>query len=542
MNKRIKRMTLAVCAVMTLVWLCSCNGGGDQTSSAASGNGDGSGQVQILKIADFGAVGDGVTNDYQALNKAVNEAKKLDAPVRIEFEKDKTYFFGTRNKNNVAVSLNDGHDISFVGDNTTFMVDKMVGYFSINESKNVTIKGFNFKFKRLPYTMGKALKVDKAQKTIDLQTEDSLGIDEDYTFENEATFAIPDALDQGRLHIMFRKIEVLDAAKNQYRLHCSDGDGFSTRMDMVAGGVQLITPIPDVGQMNGSAFAITHSENVTLEDINMWSASTFVFHCRYNSGDFLIKNVNMVPEPGTYGKMVSWRDGFHLKENRAAFTWENCKLSGVFDDIFNFSCSMLNVTEVISNTEFVMGCPEFNGSYFMELQPGDEISVYNPTSGAFLGRTKIKEVVKQEGADNHIIVEDPLDGLVIADTFVAVDSLSSPKNVIKNCYFDGTFRFRSSVKIYDSEFKVTYGWIENEQPFEGPIPRDILFKNCKVYGLNDRDQFMSIGATTSSGFLPEYNTKNIVFEDCEINPAQLYIRQHSDVKVIKDGKTVFQSE
>jgi len=491
-----------------------------------------------LYVKGFGAKGDGTTDDYRAVEEAIREARKNEGTTVVRFEKDATYLLATKNINNTAMSLKNIKDVKLIGENTTIMIDNMISYATVQNAENIMLKGLNFKFKTLPYTIAKVKAVDKAALTVDIETRDTMGIEGIWESKNEANFGIID-VDTGRLHVFYQKVQVLDAGKNQYRLFCKAEDSGTDRVAMLAGlKHEMFIPIPEVGQMNGSALPITGTENVILEDINMWSASHFTFHFRDNRGEFLIRNVNMVPEPGTYEKMVSWRDGFHLKENRAKFTWENCRLTGAYDDIFNFSASGLNVVEVISDTEFIMESHEFGTNYPTTVEVGDEITVYNPEMGDFCGRTKITEVVKQGRL--HIKVETPLKKLIAGKSAAAIDSLSAPDNIIKNCYIDGTFRFRSSVKIYDSEFKITYSWVENEFPWEGPIPKDILFKNCKLYGLTKDATFMSLGAVSTTGVVPEYGVERMVFEDCDVNPEKIYIREGTDVKFIKDGKVVFQ--
>ena len=48
----------------------------------------------ILKVEDFGVVGDGKTDDGPALRKLFEKASALKQPAKIVFQKDATYYLG----------------------------------------------------------------------------------------------------------------------------------------------------------------------------------------------------------------------------------------------------------------------------------------------------------------------------------------------------------------------------------------------------------------------------------------------------------------
>ena len=347
------------------------------------------------------------------------------------------------------------------------------------------------------------------------------------------------------MHLFFDEMEVVDASANRYRIQFRNEDNVDGKLEyMQRTGSQFLVPRPYWGQEEGSAFIVTNTENADLEDINLWSASTFNFHMRYNSGVVNLKNVNLTPEPGTDMAMVGWRDGFHLKDNRAQFIWDGCKLEKVFDDVFNISCTMMQVTEVISDTEFKMECPEFGGTYWLPMQAGDELTVYDEKTGAFIGRTTIKEVVNQKGKDNHIIVNDPLPGNA-AGVSVGLDSGVAPNSIIRNCEVIGTYRFRGPLLVENCQLKTMYAWLDNLPNIEGPVPRNIHFKNCeitKVHPADRKDSFgssdylMIIGNYTTSGAMAQFISTGIVFEDCEVNKDEIAFYPSCEVQFIRNGE------
>lgn len=492
-------------------------------------------EMKIIEPESYGAKGDGVTDDYAAVTAAIEAAGQGNAEIR--FQPGATYYLATPNEQNCAVALFHKKNLTLKGDNTTLMIDNLYTYIDVQYSEDVRIEGFNFSYRRAPYTIGKVVDVDLDNRTMVVKTKESLQIEDRYVPKIGDCFALP-LIDYGRLHMFFDAIDVIDAGENLYLYRFRPGaDGIDDRLRFMAQKDKgLLVPMPYVGQVEGSAFLVTYTTNLTYQNCNVYHASHFCFHMRYNQGQFNIINVNFVPDPHGHGAMVGWRDGFHLKENRCKFLFDNCDLKGVFDDIFNLSCTMLTVDKVYSETEFNMSCREFGGTYYMQYRPGDELLLLNSQNGDFVGLTKIKEVVEQNGPINRVIVEDPLPLNKPEDVHVSITTLAQPCSLIRNCKVDGTFRLRTPVTFENCDLRVCYSWVENEPPHEGALPKDILFKNCKIYGLREEFRFMSFGAVTMSGAQPKYQVRNVVFEDCDINPQRIFIRPGNEIIFKKDGK------
>ncbi len=550
-------MGVLLAAALLLGALAGCSNqetaSSDAGTSASGGGSEAPAETKVFNVKDYGAVGDGVTDDYNAVKKALDEAIAYDGSKVLQFEKDATYLMATRPKSKNAFEIQKASNLTIQGDNTTIVIDmdqRVNTYFNINECKNIKVKGFNLKTLKSVYAIADVNSIDRANRTIEFTTDRSLEIDSTYYPTNDACFGLPYiGEDLNRMHLFFDEMEVVDASANRYRIQFRNEDNADGKLEyMERTGSQFLVPRPYWGQEDGSAFIVTNTENADLEDINLWSASTFNFHMRYNSGVVNLKNVNLTPEPGTDMAMVGWRDGFHLKDNRAQFIWDGCKMEKVFDDVFNISCTMMRVTEVISDTEFKMECPEFDGTYWLPMQAGDELSVYDEKTGAYIGTTTIKEVVNQAGADNHIIVNDPLPGNAVGVS-VALDSAAAPNSIIRNCDVSGTYRFRAPLLVENCELKTMFAWIDNLPNIEGPFPHDIHFKNCKITKVQTPDpkdsfiypdKLMVIGNYTTSGAIAQFISTGMVFEDCEIDPNLINFYPSCEVKFIRDGEVYYQ--
>lgn len=518
----------------------------------------------LVHVRDYGAVGDGRTNDMQALAKALDMVKRLSerSKVILQFEPNTEYYFKTRNGESAIVDLVECSNITLRGENTTIIMDKspdpvsgearLVTYVNVDSSENIAIEGFNFKFSQPWYTMASVTGFHKDSTYIDITTEHSLGITGTYAPTNRTAFGLPYTGGDSRNHMYIDRIEPIDPGTKRYRVYFQDWDDIREKMDfMQRNNLRFILGIPywDRGEASDGtgAVIVTGTTNLNMKDINVWAASSFVFHMRNNYGNFNIRNCNVTTEPGAGDQWASQVDIFHLKENRCKFLIEDCLLEKANDDVFNLSTTYLRVDSVTSNTEFNMLCDEFGGAYYMPLRAGDTITLINERTGEFVGRTRIKEVLEQSYTANRVITEDPLP-LNQKDVGVFVDSMGQPGSVIRNCTIDGTYRFRTPIMIENCTLNTLYAWIDNIPQVEGPLPMDITFRSCIFHArkVSDRemcymspDYMMQLGTTCNlgSGVQPKYFAENIVFDNCEIDPNLIdFMNNTADVSFVRNGR------
>lgn len=481
-------------------------------------------------------------------------------------------------------------NLTISGNDTTLLLDKsndLVHWFNIDGSKNVKVKGFNLELSQPMYTLAtvdgykiydNSDQYDTYTGTewghldkpyIDITTPISLGITEEFVpgyAESGASvaFGLPYTGDVNRSHIYINSIVPLDVSANKYRVYIR-ADEQSSLMgikktynydqahekiaymcgDMGGEKLKFMIGIPGWGRYgadDGSgAVVVTNTTDLTVQNVNVYSSPTMVFHMRNNYGTFNIKNCNVTTKPGTDNVLAAWVDVFHVKENRCKFVIDGCLFEKAQDDIFNFSTSYLQVTEVVGDNEFKMECPALGGQYWMPLQVGDTVTLVNETTGEFVGRTTIKEV-KTVNSYPHIVVNDSLSGLAV-DVAVYVDSLGQPDSVIKNCTIRGTYRLRTPLTVENCEIDQLYAWIDTYPGNEGPIPRNITFKSCTFNPIKpSADQItagyisymsdtyiMQIG--TRGSVTPSYKTENIQFIDCKLKDGTAFT---SELNLIDD--------
>ncbi len=505
-------------------------------------------EATIVRLEDYGGAGDGKTDNGEAISMALSAAKRSEDPVIIEFEKDATYYFEKVPGERHIFEMEGIKNLTLKGDNTTISMnmERLDRYANIERCENIRVEGLNLKTSKSVYAIGTVLEANTNALYIDVQSDRDLEITEKYDKYSGDAFGLP-LTDYNRAHMYISSIEVLDAGAYKYRINLKNQDDVQRKMQsMVRDGLKFLFPRPDWGETDAvgpGAFIVTNSTNVELENINLWSAGSFCFHMRYNEGKILVRNVNITPEPGTDMALSGWRDGFHLKNNPGQFIFENCTIEKNFDDAFNTGITALGVSKVYSESEFEMSCGEYaasGGTYYGRLEAGDRLMIYDENNGAFVTYATVKERVNG-GALPHVILEEPIPELMVGLSVSPLD-VGQPDMIMKNCYINGTYRFRTPLTCENTEFATMYAWFDNIVQLEGPVASHQHFANCKFYRVVAPDPADSFGS-------PEYmmeigsviknwqnhkgvlKAEDIVFEDCEIDPNLIKWKGAYDVTI-----------
>ena len=498
-----------------------------------------------IYVKDYGAVGDGETDDSKAIKNAITALRKSPKGSKLVFESDTSYYCGN---SGAALTFSGITDRMVEGNNTTILIDAPAKFMDMTSCRRFVVSGFNFNYKTKPYAISTGVTdIDTKKNTAVITFDRDLGIKKSFTAPSAEFFGVL-SRDDGRYHMSITSIRLTDEATHTYKVTFNNTFGnISSRVEAL-GTYAFICPMPNVGHTVETAFGIYTNEDITLKNCNVYSYSKFGVHVRLNSGVVLFENFNMVADPAEKNencRIVGWRDGFHCKENRAQLIWKDCTLEWLYDDVFNISASLLKVTEVDEKGYVHIMWPESGGTYG-NIEKGDTMSFYDTSTGKLLGTS-----VVTKASGDKVILQDEISG--IKEGIVAVDdSLGAPNSEIIGCSIHGTLRFRSPMYIADSEIWCTRMWIGMENvgttSGEGPCSGNILFSNCRFKFDNSSSIYIHIlcGNTKGASKLKKgtasqdeiYHVKNIVFKGCEINTAQIELadaqQYATDTIIIRD--------
>ncbi len=473
--------------------------------------------MRTLYVKDFGAVGDGVTDDSVAIAEAMAELRNSPKGSTLLFEKDTTYYCKNENINKVF-NLNGNEGLTIKGDNTSIMLGGTnLAYVGFYHCKDITMEGFNFDYvDHKPAFAGKVLELNAEEGWAIITADRDIHLatgEEAYPLQTDWFAIIPYKV--SRCHMYLEKYEMLDAAQRKVKVFFAAGHSLTmerlvTEKELLF-SEGLVLPDPFTGNARGPlecGFIVEFTENFTMRNVNIYSVARHGFSLQVNKGEFLFENVRFARAPYDQDlRYVSWADTYHLLHNRAKYTWINCKNEWNYDDVFNISASTMLTKKIYSPTEIELR--GHDGALY-GLLPGDDIQIINHKTGKVVAQTKVKSVIDQEIGMAHIELEDALNTVEDPENWYAwSENLCAAGSEFIGCEFDGTFRARTKLTMTDCTFQNRRFWIGMDAPqWEGPCGGDVIFKNCHFIVENN---FEIISYNDVEG---GYHLKNIVFEGC----------------------------
>ena len=417
----------------------------------------------VLHVRDFGAVGDGVTDDGPAISDAVNAA--IAGQATLEFEAGKTYYIGTSKNTSgsfkTPFTFHNADGVTIKGNGATIKVAPGINYWVYWQCKDIRMEGLTFDYAVPVYLVGKVIAKEGTTVTFETDMEPYM----DY-FDYAGITAFSIKYNEGvqqRPHMFLNKME--KTGERQVTVTYSNHN-YSI-------GDLVFLPNPGVGHVYSEVVYMGHGTGAQVfENITLRSAPSFIMAIKGNTAEFYFENVDFTADEsdGREIHMVSWRDGYHCKDNRNPMHWNECDVGVLFDDVFNVSGTMSNITELVSDTVITVTATEF------DFAVGDVVDVYDQQKGTFCGTATI---IAMEG--RTLTLDTPLQDAAVGYA-VANRQICAPGSTIRNCRFTGTYRFRRDLRVENCTFEMLAMWILEDGGVEGPMPSNIDFINCTFLG------------------------------------------------------------
>lgn len=435
---------------------------------------------KILNAADFGVKGDGTTDDGAAVSAAVRAAAEQHATLR--FEAGKTYRLGagtnTAGPFHGPLAANDASAFTIDGQGCTFLMEPGVSFFAFVGCENVRLENCTFDMTEPVYLVGKVESVSGKTVTFTTDRDPHTG-SYDFTGENDFCIRFNEGV-QNRPHRFIAQM-TRTGDKRVSVVYRDQPD--------VAKGDLVFLPNPGIGHHYGEVVYIGSCTGaMVFENINVRQAPSFIMNVRSNNAEIYFENVDFMPD-GNDGRaihMVSWRDGYHCKDNRLPIHWNECDVGVLFDDVFNISNTLGYVTGTSGDGIFSACNYELYGMgqrAAFDCRAGDVVDVYDLDTGAYCGSGKVREVtVNPNGMSTMVldygeIIRNVHEGCVVANR-----NTGAPGSTITNSRFTGTYRFLRDLRVENCRFEVLAMWMMVEGSVEGPLPGNMDFINCTFTG------------------------------------------------------------
>jgi hypothetical protein len=358
--------------------------------------------AKAFRVSDYGAVGDGETDDGPAVREAVEAAVQAGVGSSVVFEKKK-YRMG-RFDGQVQIELSGVSGITIEGNGAEIINNPYNGFISITDSSNVTMRGFFFDCDPLGFTQGDIVKTSPATGEIWVKIHDGfidpLEISNQLKKKvwNRVGFTI-DADERKLKPGPIDFVESIEADGDRLRVKLKD-PGFTH----IVKGDRFIFGLHQGG--HGATINVERSADVLLEEYTIYSAKFGMHHTfSDNHGRVHVRRGNITFRPGTDRLITSIKDGFHVKHNAVGPIIEECLLEGMMDDAINISVCPYWVKEDLGNNRYLIAEVAFSP------RVGDRLMAYTPNPGIVSGELKVLSVEPQKkgkGKWNIITLDQPI--------------------------------------------------------------------------------------------------------------------------------------
>lgn len=358
----------------------------------------------IFHMSDFGAVGDGVTDDSQAFISAIEIAKNGGEGTVLMLDKNASYKIGEVSDRWSLIYLNGANGLTIDGNGSSILFEKPTNTFAyINNSENITVKNLTIDYMELPFTQGTITNVYTESGSFDLEIHEGypLPVNDAVAkqYHGSGVWRFGMIIDPERPRLKFGGadhnpiVSINHVSDRIYNVVISNDNELSRfaiddRYVIQTGYSAYST----AGKMYSTHnLLITHSSNVLIDNVYNFSSVYMWCVLTDNMGDIIVRNSGILRKPETNRLMSGNSDGVHAKHNRGKIIVDNCTFEGNLDDAINISSLGAAVESIAGNREFYI--KRGYGTFF---KVGDRLMFYDSESSKKLAITHIEEIVYGE--------------------------------------------------------------------------------------------------------------------------------------------------
>ena len=402
-----------------------------------------------LNIVDCGAVPNS-TYDYgdlfrSAINTCLTTGAKLvlqEGTYYCSPEEGSTFLF------DCSEQFADGFTIE--GNGATIVnTDSFSGFFRFIESSGINVSGINFDYFYLPWVQAEVVSFNEDSRSLTLMTDaakDNYCVFDDARYMDNIgdLFGVirdsenPRLIDDERLNY-FRISSVKKMGDQGYEVGLgTDTIAFGTKFDI---GDKVV--ITNRRNASYSVFDIRTCGDVTISDVNAYSANGCLVLGQYMTGDITLNNANIIYGNNDERWITSNSDGVHMQAGSGKVIMNNCHFEGLCDDGVNIYQLASHVKEVISNNTFIIDGSELKARVVQNV--GDTLIFYNCNTGETYGEAKVT-ALESVGGNSALImrkvtVDKAINGVIAGKdgssaTHVYIKEQAFPGSEITNCTFN----------------------------------------------------------------------------------------------------------
>lgn len=460
-------------------------------------------KIETIRVDDFGAVGDGVTDDIAAVADAIDALKAAGSGATLEFTSGKTYRMGRWNGSMYHIDLQGMTNVTVNGNGAMLLSTPYNAPIRVQNCSHVAVKDLVIEESPLAYSQGVITYIEPTGEYFEMETlpEFPLTLSLQFGYWNWGSIIDP-VLKRIRAgekdHYYVDSIAALSTT-NTFRVTVIDDEFTRTRLKNEGQiGDIWFQPLhfnshPRLALIDGSRgdpnIWVTQSSDILMEDITLYSGrSSMCNTISDNDGPITYRRFRVeIPESETNRVVSVWRDGMHCINNRVGPVIEDCYFSAMLDDSINLSQSTSWAAEVVAGTDNKtfrltdgwVTC----GSHAV----GDQIRVFHPATGEYVGPVAVvgvdaldPSIITLESSITNVVVQGELN----ASLFYNMDMCNEGAVVRGNVFMPQrrhAILLRSPKCIIENNLMDSVGgngvYIASSGDGEGPFPEDIIVRN-----------------------------------------------------------------
>lgn len=511
----------------------------------------------IVYAKDYGAVGDGVTDDREAIMAAFYAATTSGVPSRLELDEGKTYFMSECMDSLHMFWLLGVSDFTLDGNGSTLIFDApMNNFISINKCARVKIQDLNIEPAKKTVSQAKIVSVDADEMTINIifDEEDMTLPASEWISTLSGEYAFGQVIDPvkkhakylSRNHLKFDNIEKVGGL--EYKLYVKStyqdvmGDILpNDRMILLTDQQNYDLYMSSKAKWSDSSVNINNSGDIAFKNVNIYGTIHLAAGGSSNWGNLTFDGFNIVCKDGTI--YSSSRDILHFMNGRGGILVQNCTFDGAGDDFMNTKCQTLTFSEKVGERTYRMDRATAE-------RVGDEVVIVDLNSRMLLGRAFIEKVEFENtsslNAEKAVITLDrDIEGIVTTASKQSGQTVTSMYNVSashtgtvvrNNTFLNGRRHLwltRSANSLFEDNYvenmngSMVDARNENASFKEGAYPSAFTVRNNEykcdgnaqagLYPLNVESEGATNGCTAMiDGFLIEGNSFEIPRADSVI--------------------------
>lgn len=509
------------------------------------------GKTVTVNVADYAGNGD----DDDVLNYAIDSVVMManaDSSKKyvLKLEK-KTY------KLDGTLLINGGNNITIEGNGASLVWTELIRALLLRDCTNVTLQNFSMDYDPLPFTQGVVTSVRGTSVTV--------AIDKGY--RTDITNVLPKGNGYMTIHDRSTGAPVEGAANFYYPKNArhTGGQNITFTLDWQDENAKKLAQGDVVCLFNRGEMTLEMSNcsQTTFNSVNMYSSPGFLFNEGYGEGGTVLKNCQIVPGAKPAGATQnrlrsSNADAAHFGNVKKGPTFDGCRVTHSGDDGLNVQGFFFHVVKVSGKTIWVT--PKWDTG----ASVGETIEAYEKTSYAAFGTAKItgferqhdsslKEAIKNayvgvaEGYQSEDLVYkitlDKALSFKVGDHITSLDRIGSGTTVKNSTFGYNTGRcivvkghdvvIENNTLAYSCNSAIyalaDLNWCESGFPQNVRISGNKI-ENCNTSGVHLNSGRGDAGAirldilptSNVSGFMNNYNNKNITVENNTITASRVY--------------------